>query len=46
MVNRANCPNMVEEWRWVKRDMEADIYSKLVEDGAKKIIYKMPQDRD
>ena len=29
-----------------RRDMEADVYSKLDEDGGKKMIYKMAQDRD
>ena len=29
-----------------RRDMEADIYIKLDEDGGKKMIYKMAQDRD
>ena len=29
-----------------RRDMEADVYSKLDEDGGKKIIYKMARDRD
>ena len=28
------------------RDMEADVYSKLDEDGGKKMIYKMARDRD
>ena len=30
----------------VRRDMEADVYSKLNEDGGKKMIYKMARDRD
>ena len=29
-----------------KRDMDTDVYSKLVEDGGKKVIYKMARDRD
>ena len=29
-----------------RRDMEADVYSKLDEDGGKKMIYKMARDRD
>ena len=29
-----------------RRDMEADVYSKLDEDGGKKMIYKMALDRD
>ena len=29
-----------------RRDMEADVYSKLDEDGGKKMINKMAQDRD
>ena len=28
------------------RDMDADVYSKLDEDGGKKMIYKMARDRD
>ena len=29
-----------------RRDMETDVYSKLDEDGGKKMIYKMARDRD
>ena len=29
-----------------RRDMEADVYGKLDEDGGKKMIYKMARDRD
>ena len=29
-----------------RRDIEADVYSKLDEDGGKKMIYKMARDRD
>ena len=29
-----------------RRDMEADVYSKLDEDGGKKLIYKMARDGD
>ena len=29
-----------------RRDMEADVYSKLDEDGGKKLIYKIARDRD
>ena len=37
--------------RWVvvdnvRRDMEADMYSKLPEDGGKKMIYKMARYKD
>ena len=29
-----------------KRDIEADVYNKLNEDGGKKMIYKMARNRD
>ena len=29
-----------------RRNMEADVYSKLDDDGGKKIIYKIARDRD
>ena len=29
-----------------RRNMEADVYSKLDKDGGKKMLYKMAQDRD